>query len=87
MANGPIIEHDPDEPKKAFKPVSWWLLLAIGAFIWVGLIISGQFSWYSVCVGLFTGSMIATWAIEITGNKIPGWWKSKSTPRNSDGDF
>jgi hypothetical protein len=75
------IDHDPQEPKRGYKPVSWWALLAVGACIWIGLLTSGQFSWYNVCVGLFSGAMVATWAIEITGNKVPDSWKQKR-PRN-----
>jgi|GEM_PF-1812128 len=87
MSNGPIIDHDPDEPKKGYKPVSWWLVWAIIAFCWWGYLSTHTFDWYAVAVGLGTGCMLATWAIEITGNKVPENWKSKSARRKRDAQF
>lgn len=85
--SGPLIDHDPEEPKKPYRPVPWWVIGGMAVVFWVGLFASGEFNWYSVAVAGFSGLMLATWAIEITGNKTPASWKSKSASGNRNADL
>ncbi|MGY5779973.1 hypothetical protein [Rhizobium sp. LEGMi135b] len=41
-------------------------------------LLTRQIDWISLCLGLGLGCTLAGWAIEITGNKVPEGWKSKS---------
>jgi formate/nitrite transporter FocA (FNT family) len=73
------IDHDPNEfaDKRAGWP-STWLVVGIA---WVG---SWYFDmikdWHSVLLGGLTGAILAAWAIDVTGGKVPDSWRSK-TPR------
>ncbi len=84
MRKPPVIDHDPNEPKKPYKPVSWLLIWAIIAFGWAGYLLTEEFNWYPIALGLGTGTMLATWAIEVTGNKVPDSWRRKSPNRDRD---
>jgi hypothetical protein len=35
------------------------------------------FDWRSVALGFGTGGILVAWAMDITGNKVPNWWRSK----------
>lgn len=82
--SGPVIDHDPEEPKSPYKPVSWLLIWGLIGFAWWGYLSTRAFDWYAVALGLGTGCMLATWALELTGNKVPSSWKSTSANRDGD---
>jgi hypothetical protein len=50
-------------------------MVAIG---WAGYLYSFPADWVSISLGLFTGIVLACWAIEITGNKVPPSWRRNS---------
>lgn len=72
-----FIEHDPEEPKIDRGPGPWKIVLPLIAIFWVGNLYYFPIDWRSVALGLMTGGGIVAWAIDITGNKVPDWWKSK----------
>lgn len=53
----------------------YWANLAFLAVLWIWKLSSGQLDWQSVAIGAWTGLFIATLAIELTGNKAPGWMR------------
>jgi len=46
-------------------------------FLWFGFLYFRLFEFYSLMLGIGTGGMLACWAIEITGNKVPDSWRKK----------
>lgn len=71
------IDHDPHEPRLDRTPGPWrWVFPVILAVIGVNLF-TGQLSWPSFLGGVGAGGVLAAWAIEISGNKVPESWKSK----------
>jgi hypothetical protein len=85
--SGPLIDHDPEEPKKPYRPVPWWALWLIVAIGWISYASSETFDLYPIALGFLTGGILATWALEITGNKTPESWKSKSASGNRNADL
>lgn len=74
-----FLEHDNDEPKIDRKfPAPWKLLFLILAVTWAGYLYAFKFDWTSIALGGFSGMVLALWAIEVTGNKVPDSWRSKS---------
>jgi hypothetical protein len=69
------IDHDPHERRPDNR--IWWVLWPIIAFCWVVFYWNGMIDWRSVALGGFTAGVLATWAIEITGNKVPDSWRGK----------
>lgn len=72
------IEHNPNE-KRPTNTI-WWVAWGIVALLWVGQYFSG-FDWDQVFLGLGTGCLLATWAIETTGNKVPDWMAPRPRKR------
>jgi hypothetical protein len=71
------IDHDPEEPKVDRGPGPWrWVfpILLIGVAINA---YTGALDWTSFAGGVAFGGVLAAWAIEVTGNKVPDSWKSK----------
>lgn len=79
MTEPPIIDHIPNE-KRAGNGI-WWVIWPLVAVGWIGTGYFFGFDWHQIALGAFTGGVLATWAIEITGNKVPDSWRSKP-PRN-----
>ena len=71
----PIIDHNENE-KRPTNTI-WWVIWPIVALGWLGTGYSFGFDWHQIALGVFTGLVLATWAIEITGNKVPDSWRSK----------
>lgn len=70
-----IIEHDPNEtPRKREPAWVWWAGLTVIALLWFGQWYFDGLDWEQIALGLFTGTMLTAWAIEITGNKPPSSW-------------
>lgn len=53
----------------------------IVALLWAWAWYFRTFDWEMIALGGFTGMVLATWAIEITGNKIPDSWRPKEPTR------
>lgn len=75
----PIIDHN--EHEKRPTNAIWWVIWPIVALQWVGYLYFREFDWWSIALGAGTGLVLATWAIEITGNKVPDSWRSKPPRR------
>lgn len=71
------IDHNPHE-KRPGNGI-WWLLWPIIGLLWVGTGYFWGFNWPQILLGVGTGGILATWAIEITGNKAPDWMTGLST--------
>lgn len=67
------IDHNPNE-KRPTNSI-WWILAALLAFGWIGIGMSDGYVWPQIALGAFSGMVLATWAIEKTGNKVPDWMK------------
>lgn len=70
------IDHNPNETRET--NAIWWLLLAFQVFGWSIAIYYDKIDWVSAIAGVGSGAVLATWAIEITGNKTPESWRGKS---------
>lgn len=69
------IEHDPDE-KRPGNGI-WWIVWPAIALGWVGFVYFDMIDWPSAAIGGLTMGVLATWAIEVTGNKVPASWRGK----------
>lgn len=67
------IDHNPNE-KRPSNGI-WWILWIMIAFQWVAYFSFREPDWWSICIGGFTAGVLALWAIEMTGNKVPDWMK------------
>jgi len=74
----PSIDHNPHE-KRPGNGI-WWAAWGMVALGWILNLYSDPVSWRWLALGGFTGIVLAVWAIEITGNKVPDSWRGK-TPR------
>lgn len=68
----PTIEHS--EHEKRPTSTIWWVLLVIIAFCWFTTWRYHGFDWGQIALGAGSGIVLALWAIEITGNKVPESW-------------
>jgi hypothetical protein len=71
------IDHDPSEPKIDRDPFPWWIGWVLVASGWVWYLYFKEFDWISIALGGFTVGLLACWAIEKTGNRIPDSWRNK----------
>lgn len=69
------VEHDPDEPPRDRSRSPWPVLIPMVVLLWLGYLTQFTPDWTGICLGLGTGAIIATWAIEVTGNKVPRSWR------------
>ncbi|RWO22813.1 hypothetical protein [Mesorhizobium sp.] len=70
------IEHDPNEPPR--DTTGTWIYWASAAglvLLWAGYLLFNAPDWWALAIGASTGLFIATWAIELTGNKVPKWMR------------
>lgn len=65
------IEHNPNE-KRPTNTI-WWVAWGIVALGWIWYFTYREFDRESLALGGLTGMLLATWAIEVTGNKVPDW--------------
>jgi hypothetical protein len=72
------IDHDPNEARPT--NAVWWVLWPCIALLWFGTWYFFGFNWHQISLGALSGGVLASWAIEITGNKVPESWRGK-TPR------
>ena len=73
MSEPPLIEHNPHEKRQT--NTIWWVLWPMIAAMWVGFIYFDMVDWPSAAIGGLTLGVLATWAIEVTGNKVPESWR------------
>lgn len=72
---GMQIDHDPKEPPRDQSGMGvYWANALILAVLWAWKLFD-HLDWQSVAIGVWTGLFIATWAIELTGNKAPKWMR------------
>lgn len=77
------IDHDPNEVKIDRKfPAPWILLAVLIAIFWSNQWYFRGIDWPQIMLGVGTGAVLASWAIEVTGNKVPDSWLTK--PPSSD---
>lgn len=69
------IEHIPHE--RRLGNGIWWVLWPMIGLLWLGTWYFWGFNWHQLLLGVGTGGVLATWAIEITGNKVPDSWRGK----------
>lgn len=67
----PTIEHNQHE-KRAGNGI-WWAAWAFVGVLWLGTWFFWGFDWHQIALGAGTGLLLATWALELTGNKTPEW--------------
>jgi hypothetical protein len=79
MTEPPTIEHNPHE-KRPTNGI-WWAAWGVVALMWVWYLCFFDFQWVPLALGGFTMAVLATWAIEITGNKIPDSWRGNPPRR------
>ncbi len=72
-----LIDHDPNEPKIDRGPGPWKIVLPVMAAGFVLFVSTREVDWISISLGVGLGGVLTAWAIDITGNKVPDWWKSK----------
>lgn len=53
----------------------YWGCFAVLVLLWGGYLAANAPDWWAIALGAGTGLFIATWAIEMTGNKAPGWMR------------
>jgi hypothetical protein len=69
------IDHDPDEQRPKNSNALWWVLWSLVTAGWVSTYFLFGFDWHQIALGAFSGMTLASWAIEITGNKTPKWMR------------
>lgn len=79
------IDHDPDEvphkPSWFWDAGIYWIVWGMVALLWAHQFYFNTIDWYQIALGFGTGGVLATWAINITGNKIPDSWRGKPPRR------
>lgn len=53
----------------------WWVVLAVVAAFWAATAYVGDAHWPSIGLGFGTGAMLACWAFDMTGGKVPDSWR------------
>jgi hypothetical protein len=64
------IEHNPNE--KRMTNTIWWIVWPLVALAWVWYLYFVGGNWPGVMLGAFSGMVLATFALEVSGNKAPG---------------
>lgn len=73
----PAIDHDPNEPPRD-RSKSPWPFAAIGlVLLWAWYAYFMQADWISIGLGFGTGIVFASWAVDVTGNRVPASWRGK----------
>lgn len=79
------IDHDPNEPKPKM-PMVWPQAWIVVALLWLGYCYFNAVDWQSIGLGFLTGGVLAAWAIDITGNKLPDFMVPKDVRRRRSRD-
>ena len=66
----PTIDHDHEErrPEGLWPWLRFWLLVAL---LWAGYLYVQVPNWLAIGIGFGTGMMFATWAMDVSGNRLP----------------
>lgn len=75
----PIIEHNPHEHRET--NAIFWIAWTLVVLAWVGTGALYGFDWLQIGLGALTGLVLASWATEMTGNKVPESWRSQPRRR------
>jgi prepilin signal peptidase PulO-like enzyme (type II secretory pathway) len=90
MSQAPHIYPPPIEPDSDGRyrppPRVWLHVVIVQTGIWAGYLYFNTPDWWSVGVGFSTGMMLALWAIDMTGNKLPDFMKPTSVRRRKPRD-
>lgn len=73
------IDHNPHE-KRPTNTI-WWVAWPLILLQWAGYLYFREFDWWSIALGGGTGLVLATWAIDVTGNKVPSWMSGQPPRR------
>lgn len=57
--------------QKPKMPVIWPYAWGMLVLLWIGYFFSRPADWWSIALGLGTGCILAAWAGDITGGKVP----------------
>lgn len=71
------IDHDPNEPKIDRGPGPWKIAVPVLVGVFVLNVLTRDIDWVSLMLGVAIGGLLVAWAIDITGNKVPDFMKSK----------
>lgn len=69
------IEHNPNERRPT--NTIWWVLWAVVVLQWIAYFYFRDPDWWSIAIGAFSMGVLATFAIEISGNQRPGLGQRK----------
>lgn len=73
MSEPPVIEHNPHEKRQGNG--IWWFWWIALVLLWAGYLAFFEFDWPSIAIGGLTMGILVTWAVEMTGNKVPDSWR------------
>lgn len=71
------IDHDPYEPKIDRRRFPWWAAWLVVGLGWLWYLSFRQIDWASIALGALSMGILASWAIDKTGNKVPDSWKTR----------
>ena len=90
MSQTPHITPPPIEPDSdgRYKPPPrvWLHVFIVTTLMWSGYLYFHTFDWYSIALGFWSGMMLSSWAIDMTGNKLPDFMKPTSARRRTPRD-
>lgn len=69
----PQIDHNPKEERPTNR--IWWIVWPIVVLGWIWYLYFFEFTWVPIALGFLTGGILASWAIEVTGNRVPESWR------------
>ncbi|WP_273773288.1 hypothetical protein [Brucella intermedia] len=72
------IEHDPNEPKIDRSMKIYWIAGGLLSLAWLHQLVFEVPDWGQLLLGIGTGCVLAAWAIEISGDKVPESWRRKN---------
>lgn len=73
MNEPPIIDHNPHERRQT--NAIWWIWVVLLALMWAGYLSFFEFDWPSLALGGVSMGVLVSWAVDMTGNKVPDSWR------------
>lgn len=73
------IDHNPHE-KRPTNTI-WWVAWIGVALMWAWYFYFRELDWMALALGGTTGMILAAWAIDVTGNKVPSWMSGQPPRR------
>lgn len=71
----PMIDHDPDEPPKDKSKSPWWIVWPMVGLLNLGYFTQFDVDWTGYAAGGLTFMVLASWAVDVTGNRVPKSWR------------